>query len=420
VRILHFLPGSTFAFALALSAACPPAEQSATPDCATYCATVTARCTESMAQYESEAACNEYCTGNAITWGVGTTADAAGNTLGCRQYHAGAAGNDEHCLHAGPTGGGVCGSYCDVYCDAAMANCADGNALYGDRDACIAACAAMPTNGDVNASGGDSVQCRVYHLGAAKTDPAGHCAHGSQSGGDVCGTWCQVYCDIMDVNCPNEYSGAAACDTACGAFAEDGQIGDASGDTVQCRIFHAGVANNDDHCNHASADSTADTCSGGGSGVTCADYCATVSDNCTGGSLQYATEQACLEFCNSNPLNWGTGTVDDTDVNTLGCRIYHAGAANNDDHCDHAGPTGGGACGSYCDVYCAAMSCYCPAEYANTAACTTACTAFPATGDVNDADGNTVQCRIYHAGFAKTDASHCDHADEDSATGTCL
>ncbi len=421
MRNLSFGLTSAFMLTLAFSAACPPAEQNATPTCAAYCASVTAKCTGGAAQYESEAACVEFCNAGNLAWGVGTTADAAGNTLGCRQYHAGAANNDDHCLHAGPTGGGVCGSYCDVYCDAAIANCTDANELYASADACQASCANFPSNGNVNDADGDSVQCRMYHLGAAKGDPAGHCSHGGASGANVCGGWCDVYCDIMDITCPNEYSGAAACDTACGAFPTTGEIDDATGDSVQCRIYHAGAANNDVHCDHASADSTADTCDGGGGNTTptCASYCATISDKCTGASEQYGSEAECLTFCNDNVLDWGVGTTADTGGNTLGCREYHAGAANNDAHCDHAGPTGGTACGGLCDVYCDAMAANCAASYAGDAACQTACAGFPANGDVNAATGNSVQCRIYHAGAAAGDATHCDHADADSAAGTC-
>ncbi len=250
-----------FTATLALSVACPPG--GGEPDCTAYCATITANCTGGAAQYESEAACIEFCQGNSLTWatGTGTGADQIGNTLGCRQFHAGAASNDDHCKHAGPTGGAVCGSYCDVYCDAAMANCTSGNALYGDRAECLAACDQIPDIGEVNAPSGDSIQCRLYHLGAAKGDPGVHCAHGGYSGANQCGTWCQVYCDLMDRNCSSEYSGAATCDTACGAFPAGGAIDDAEGDTVQCRIFHAAAAASDDvHCNHASEDSTADTC----------------------------------------------------------------------------------------------------------------------------------------------------------------
>jgi hypothetical protein len=317
----------------------------------------------------------------------------------------------------------VGGAYCDVYCAAAGANCTDANALYGDDATCHQVCEHFPETGDVNAADGNSVQCRLYHLGAAKSDPATHCAHGSASGDNVCGTWCQVYCDTILDACDGSYTGPANCQTACEQFDDGGAPGDLTGNTVQCRITHASVANNDDHCQHAGADSTDDTCGGGGGGNTpsCADYCAAITASCTGANLQYASENDCNTFCNDNPLNWGTGTTDDTGGNTLGCRQYHVGAAANDpdNHCVHAGPTGGDACGGYCDVYCDAMDEYCAASYANDAACHTACTGFATNGNVNDAAGDTVQCRIYHASAAKGDASHCDHADEDSAAGTC-
>ncbi|MBI1944538.1 MAG: hypothetical protein HYS27_02520 [Deltaproteobacteria bacterium] len=421
MRHVHLVVSSAFTFTLALSAACPPSEQGATPDCAAYCATITANCQGGAAQYQDEATCVEFCTANNLTWGEGTTADAAGNTLGCRQYHAGAAANDDHCNHAGPTGGSACGTYCDVYCDAAMANCAEGNALYADHESCLAACALIPDIGATNAPDGDSVQCRLYHLGAAKADPATHCVHGGATGGNACGSWCDVYCDVMDQVCPTEYTGAADCDTACQGFGQDGAINDATGDTVQCRLYHAGAAAADNtHCAHAGEDSSADTC-GADTTPTCASYCATITDNCTGGSAQYTDEAECLDFCNDDFLHWSElGTTEDADGHSLGCREYHAGAADNDAHCEHAGPTGAGVCGDLCEVYCHAMTTYCAASYTDYAACEAACAGFATTGNVNDATGDTVQCRIYHAGFAVNDASHCDHADEDSAAGTCL
>lgn len=412
---------SAYAFVLALSAACPPA-QDTTPTCAAYCASVTQNCTGGAAQYASEADCVAFCDANNLTWGVGTTADAAGNTLGCRQYHAGAAANDDHCAHAGPTGGGACGTYCDVYCDAALNNCTADNQLYADTETCHAICEHFPDNGNVNAAEGDSVQCRLYHLGAAKAAPADHCAHGSASGADTCGTWCQVYCDTILDACDGSYTGPAACQTACEGFADDGNIDDATGDTVQCRIFHASVANNDDHCDHASEESTAETCGGGGGGddATCATYCATITANCTGASEQYADEAECLAFCDDNAVHWTEGgTVADSGDHSLACREFHAGAANDDSHCEHAGPTGGAVCGDLCEVYCHAMTTYCTASYADYAACETACAAFPTDGNVNDPAGDTVQCRIYHAGFAVNDQAHCDHADADSAATTC-
>ncbi|OGQ09970.1 MAG: hypothetical protein A2138_20815 [Deltaproteobacteria bacterium RBG_16_71_12] len=250
---------AVIALALAALAGCPPG-QGAAPTCEFYCATITANCTGGAAQYDNEAACVAACTANNLTWAVGTNADTTGNTLGCRQYHAGAGANDDHCWHAGPTGGTVCGGYCDVYCDAAMANCAAGNALYTDRNACLAACSVMPDDGTVNAADGDSVQCRLFHLGAAKADPATHCSHAGQSGAGICGDWCEVYCGLMEAHCPDEYADTAACNITCGAFPTTGAVNAAVGNTVQCRVYHAGAAADDTHCDHANAASTADTC----------------------------------------------------------------------------------------------------------------------------------------------------------------
>src|SRR5262245_39850472 len=58
-------------------------------DCATYCTTITANCTGTDAQYTDAADCMTQCT--AAGWAAGTAADAMGNTLGCRIYHATAA-----------------------------------------------------------------------------------------------------------------------------------------------------------------------------------------------------------------------------------------------------------------------------------------------------------------------------------------
>jgi hypothetical protein len=282
VRVKHIALGfmSSCVLALGFVAACTPAEDpppvpppadagpepDPEPSCAAYCASITEKCTGGSAQFGSEQECLGFCNGGALAWPVGTAdeAGAGANTLGCRQYHAGAAANDDHCIHAGPTGGGVCGTYCDTYCDAAMANCTGGDALYADASSCQAQCAVFRQNGAVNAADGNTVQCRLYHLGAAKADPATHCAHGSVSGADVCGTWCDNYCGLMATNCPGEYTNAGNCGAVCAGFPDSGDIDDATGDSVQCRIYHASAASadveNDPHCVHASEFSTAATC----------------------------------------------------------------------------------------------------------------------------------------------------------------
>ena len=133
-------------------------------------------------------------------------------------------------------------------------------------------------------------------------------------------------------------------------------------------------------------------------------------------SVGHGYGAACLAFCNDAP--WAAGTTADAAGNTIGCRQYHAVAAANNEHCTHAGPTGADVCGRWCDVYCAEMLDACPTTYADLATCAAACALFPTGGTIGAATGNTVQCRIYHAGAANNDA-HCDHADADSAAGTC-
>lgn len=79
--------------------------------CAEYCGVVTANCSGANAQYADMADCMAYCA--TAGWPAGTRGEAANNTLACRTYHGGtpATGNaGEHCPHAGPTGGSVCGT----------------------------------------------------------------------------------------------------------------------------------------------------------------------------------------------------------------------------------------------------------------------------------------------------------------------
>jgi hypothetical protein len=164
----------------------PPPGGGATPTCAEYCDEVMSICSDANAQYADHAACTAYCEGVGV-FGVGTTEDADTNTIGCRIYHAGAAASDPatHCLHAGPTGAGVCGAWCDNYCDMAMTHCTGANVLYESRAACEGACAGFATDGTQGDADGDTVQCRLYHLGAAAGDQT-HCAHGASDGGGVC------------------------------------------------------------------------------------------------------------------------------------------------------------------------------------------------------------------------------------------
>jgi hypothetical protein len=135
--------------------------------------------------------------------------------------------------------------------------------------------------------------------------------------------------------------------------------------------------------------------------------------NCSAENAQYGNEAECLDYCN-NAASWDVGTNGDTAGNSIACRIYHGNAPAAGDpalHCEHAGPTGGDVCGSWCDNYCDLMLDNCSAEFVNLASCQASCDLFPATGEAGDIEYDTVQCRIYHAGApaAANPTTHCDH-----------
>jgi hypothetical protein len=130
---------------------------------------------------------------------------ASGNTLGCRFTHAGlaaSAGVVPHCWHAGPYGYGACGTECEGFCTLATGWCSpdggfDGGAPpYASLDMCKTACAGFVKIDDADGganfvdggysaagpTGGNTLDCREYHLGAAlhghgATDQQFHCPH---------------------------------------------------------------------------------------------------------------------------------------------------------------------------------------------------------------------------------------------------
>jgi hypothetical protein len=159
-----------------------------------------------------------------------------------------------------------------------------------------------------------------------------------------------------------------------------------------------------------SATSTMTDPTGGPVEQTCAGYCAAISANCSGPTAQYSTEQDCLSVCAAFPA----GAAADMAGNTLGCRIYHAGAAADDavTHCPHAGPGGGGACGSDCESFCTIAAAACPGAFADMAACMGECAGFDASEvyDASDIMGNTFACRMYHLTVASNAPDpHCTH-----------
>jgi hypothetical protein len=143
------------------------------PSCEAYCGQLGDNCTGDLAVYASPAICMAACAG----FPVGDIADVSGNTLGCRQYHSGAAAGDPatHCPHAGPGGAGYCGADCESFCALAAAHCPG---AYEDEPTCMTACADYASTPPFNANvkTGDTVECRLYHVSVAAVDDM-HCGH---------------------------------------------------------------------------------------------------------------------------------------------------------------------------------------------------------------------------------------------------
>ena len=157
----------------------------AAPDCAGYCATIMANCKGDGSdggmganqQYTTLINCMNSCK----AMPVGSAADRAGNTLGCRSYHAMAAKGDPvlHCPHAGPGGAGVCGANCDGYCQIAMMYCTASNMakVYSDLNDCKTTCMSVPDDArySIAVQEGPHQACLLYHVQEASTVPPDHC-----------------------------------------------------------------------------------------------------------------------------------------------------------------------------------------------------------------------------------------------------
>lgn len=80
----------------------------------------------------------------------------------------------------------ACDLSCTDYCTTFLANCAtDPSNTYTDQADCEAVCAGFEcgTSADVT---GDTLGCRIYHAGAAASDPAVHCPHAGETPTDQC------------------------------------------------------------------------------------------------------------------------------------------------------------------------------------------------------------------------------------------
>lgn len=154
--------------------------------CSNYCQLLMQDCSDetgldggvNYTQYADYAACVKYCAQNGA-WPAGSSGTVSGDTLTCRAAHAMLALTDPagQCDSAGPTGNNVCGTWCENFCQLMEKNCTGANAIY-DATTCMQKCSTMPSDGLPGDTVGDTVQCRIYHMGVAFDDPITHCPHG--------------------------------------------------------------------------------------------------------------------------------------------------------------------------------------------------------------------------------------------------
>jgi hypothetical protein len=169
---------------------------------------------------------------------------------------------------SGSSTGGAYGASpsCQAYCASIMANCTSttdpdsglpvGNQQYTTMMNCLNACKAIPVGSSSDTSS-NTLGCRTYHAGLAKTDPVTHCPHAGPGGAGVCGGNCDGFCQVAMMYCTaaNQaavYSSLQDCKTKCAAFPDTTtfNIGVQDGSSVACLLYHVQEASSDppDHC----------------------------------------------------------------------------------------------------------------------------------------------------------------------------
>jgi hypothetical protein len=148
----------------------------------------------------------------------------------------------------------------------------------------------------------------------------------------------------------------------------------------------------------------------------CASYCTAIMGTCGQLNTQYPRIDQCVEACST----FDVGTAGAMTGNTLACRVTHLELAMSAPatHCIHAGPTGGGMCGTPCEGFCAIGTGKCASSWPNTADCLTACGMFATTSTykVPTPSGNSFACRMYYMVQAALTANYCVHTEPVSAT----
>lgn len=181
------------------------------------------------------------------------------------------------------------------------------------------------TTSSTAGSGGDASSSTTGGMGGS----------GGAGGGnaDVCETYC---IDIM-ANCIGEnaqYTNTETCVETCKALPQDGMASATTGNSIQCRTYHAGSPAKMDpamHCTHAGPGGA------GACGMDCEGFCAIAIGTC---NTQWPTMAACMDMATGCPAfkdDMMKYDAKDTAGDTFDCRLYHLTVATTDaaTHCAH-------------------------------------------------------------------------------------
>lgn len=165
---------------------------------------------------------------------------------------------------------------------------------------------------------------------------------GQGQGGGTAGATCADYCATIQDGCVDtnaQYADEASCLDECAAF-DQGDAGAMSGNSLECRAYHASVAAGGTdpavHCVHAGPLGGGPTAMAGCGMTRCEAFCQIAQEIC-GADAGYPFDNEddcnteCAAYTDSEDFN-----MMETSGDTLACRMYHLSVAPSDaSHCAH-------------------------------------------------------------------------------------
>jgi hypothetical protein len=167
----------------------------------------------------------------------------------------------------------------------------------------------------------------------------------------------------------------------------------------------------------------------------CRGYCEAVAQTCKDTNQEYTSVETCVAMCQ----NFEPGTPGEQANDSLACRVSHihqTGTATPT-LCRQGGPLASGSCAKDpCAAFCTLAFDLCQPiniiPFKDVAECRAQCSTWPyltaddtdagSVGDILFADGNTLNCRLYHlesayeVGNPTAATTHCRHVGNISAT----